>query len=255
MRLTVCHLDPSLSRDPGYLDELRAHLAGHPTDLLLLPEMPFTPWLPARPDANAAAWTAAAETHDRRVPELATLGVDAVVSTRPAVDRAGPRRNRAFLWTRDGGAAPIRDKHYLPEEDGYWEQSWYAPGPRSFETARAGAATLGVLICTELWFLEWARHYGRQGADLLCVPRATSGESRDKWLAGGRTAAVCSGAYCLSSNLVTGSNAGGPSFGWIVDPDGEVLATTSEAAPFATCAVDLEHARACKSTYPRYVAE
>ncbi len=42
-------------------------------------------------------------------------------------------------------------------------------------------------------------------------------------------------------------------FGWIIDPDGMVLATTSEKEPFITVEIDLEKAELAKGTYPRYV--
>jgi hypothetical protein len=40
--------------------------------------------------------------------------------------------------------------------------------------------------------------------------------------------------------------------GWIADPDGTVLATTSAVAPFQTVAIDLAVADEAKGTYPRY---
>ena len=77
-------------------------------------------------------------------------------------------------------------------------------------------------ICTELWFMEHARAYGQGGVHLLAVPRATPRETLDKWLAGGRAAAIVSGAFTLSSNSASRpadiANLGGQ--GWIVGPDG-----------------------------------
>jgi N-carbamoylputrescine amidase len=70
------------------------------------------------------------------------------------------------------------------------------------------------------------------------------------WLAGGRTAAVVAGAYAVSSNHGD-ERFGGQ--GWIVDPDGRVLAITSAEEPFVTVDVDLDGAEAAKRTYPRYV--
>jgi N-carbamoylputrescine amidase len=35
-------------------------------------------------------------------------------------------------------------------------------------------------MCTEMWFFEWARHFGAQGADVLATPRATGRGSIDK---------------------------------------------------------------------------
>ena len=85
----------------------------------------------------------------------------------------------------------------------------------------------------------------------------STSSSVDKWLAGGQTAAVCSGAYCLSSSLWTPKNdnvnLGGR--GWIIDPEGNILTTTDDINPFATIEINLEFARQSKATYPRYVPE
>lgn len=258
MRVTVCQLDPDAATSGSQLTRLADHVAAASTDFLLLPEMPFSTWLAADPVPDPARWAHAVEAHDRQVDRLAELDVDWVVGTRPIVNDVGSRRNQAFLWRADTDtAAPVREKYHLPDEDGYWEHTWYERGLRSFDTARAGDAIVGIQVCTEMWFMEWARHYAASRVDLLCVPRATPRGSIDTWLAGGRTAAVCSGAYCLSSNLSTtpgvGPDCGG--VGWVIDPDGEVLATTSDEEPFVTIDVDLEVARRSKSTYPRYVPE
>ena len=97
-----------------------------------------------------------------------------------------------------------------------------------------------------------------QGIDLLVCPRATPQSSAGKWLAGGRTAAVISGAFCLSSNF-SGPNIEGSEFGgtgWIIEPEeGEVLGVTSQSQPFVTTEINLEVAKKAKHTYPRYVKE
>src|SRR3712207_1883651 len=115
---------------------------------------------------------------------------------------------------------------------------------------RSRGARVGFLICTEMWFGERARAYGDQKAHLLAIPRCTPRESLDRWLAGGRTAAIVAGAYAISSNHAD-ERFGGR--GWIVDPDGDVLAVTSAAKPFVTVEIDLAAADAAKRTYPRYV--
>jgi N-carbamoylputrescine amidase len=80
----------------------------------------------------------------------------------------------------------------------------------------------------------------------------------DKWIAGGRAAAVVSGAFCLSSNL-KGPNTESIAFGgagWIIEPEeGSVLAVTSRDKPFLTVEIDLEHADKAKRTCPRYVSD
>ncbi len=107
------------------------------------------------------------------------------------------------------------------------------------------------MTCSDLWSMENAQSYGRAGVALIAVPRCM-GLGTDKWLAGKRVAAVVSGSCHISSNR-TGTRGvakfGG--MGWVVDPDGQVLATTSRAKPFVTVEIDREAAEKAKKTYPR----
>jgi N-carbamoylputrescine amidase len=257
VKVHVCQFDNRAEAMPGTLQRIAAHLAQHPGGLLLLPEMCFYPWLAATRQADAARWLAAVEAHAANILELGKHGAAAVIGTRPIVGDDGEFRNQAYLWTPEPRVLPLHEKYYLPDEPFYWEASWYRRGAKRFDSCEALEATIGVQICTEMWFFEWARHFARAGAELLCIPRATPHGTADKWIAGGRAAAVCSGAYCLSSNLWNPpggeADCGGP--GWIISPEGEVLALTDEDNPILSLDLDLELARSAKSTYPRYVAE
>ena len=258
MRITVCQLDPREDHIDTYLSALAEHVASENSAFVLLPEMCFSEWLAADNAPDPKRWAQAIDRHVQYIDNLQGLGAEAIVGTRPIVNRVGSRRNQAYLWTNAvTRPSPIREKYYLPDENGYWERSWYDRGLKSFETARFESARIGVLICTEMWFFEWARHYAASRVDLLCIPRATPHDSVDKWLAGGRVAAVCSGAYSISSNLwyPPGDTVNCGGVGWIIDPEGTILTTTSPDAPFATVAIDLDYSRMCKSTYPRYVSE
>ena len=151
----------------------------------------------------------------------------------------------------------MHDKAHLPDEKGYWEASWYGRGPRRFRAFKTARFRAGFLICTDLWFFGHSRRYGRQGVQLLLCPRATPRSTLDKWLAGGRAAAVVSGAFVLSSNKSAAEDhparLGGQ--GWVVGPDGDVLGLTSKEKPFLTLDLDLEEAERSKSSYPRYVRD
>ena len=257
MNVTVCELPT----DPGNLNDCWRRLARHTravhTDLVLLPEMPFHPWVPASPEADPAKWRRAVDAHRQWIGRLPELGAPWVAGTRPVL-RGGRPYNEGFVWSPTQGAVTAHTKRYLPDETGFWEASWYSRGQKAFEVIRCGEVRIGFLICTELWFADHARAYGRQGAHVIVCPRVTPAASTDKWLAGGRTAAVVSGAYCLSSNQ-TGPDVPGIDFGgtgWIIEPEeGIVLGTTSPDAPFLTMAIDPGQAQAAKTTYPRYVAE
>ena len=100
--------------------------------------------------------------------------------------------------------------------------------------------------------MEQARLYGKAQVHLIVTPRLTGAATLDKWLAGGRVAAILAGAFGLSSNRHDDAKGYGGQ-GWIVGPDGEVLALTTAAEPFATRDIDLSAAERAKHTYPRYV--
>jgi N-carbamoylputrescine amidase len=256
MRATVCQLRndaDSFAEDwPG----LVAHANEQRSQLVVLPEMPFHPWLCYTNEVDPTIWEQAVAAHDDflvRLPEL-----DAVVLGSRPVLLEGIPLNEGFIWSAAGGYRPVHYKYYLPDEPGFWEATWYRRSPSGdFTTAKTESLALGMMICTDMWFTQHARSYGQEGATILAVPRATPMTSRGRWVSGGATAAIVSGAFCLSSNRggldATGLEWAGA--GWICDPDGDMLTVTSEAMPFATVDIDLSTAEAAKETYPRYVLD
>ena len=250
MRTTVCQLRTAA----GALEEdwagLVAHVERERSDLVVLPEMCFAPWFAAERPTGDGPWTASVEAHERWLARLRELPA-AVLGSRP-VERAVGRRNEAFAADVGGPVRPLHDKSYLPDEPGFWEASWYERGDGGHAVTQVGGVRAGVLVCTELWFSEHARAFGRDGAHVVATPRCTPVATRDRWLAGGRACAVVSGAWSLSSNSAEPEHGGG---GWAIDPEGDVIATTAADRPWVTVDIDLDAADAAKALYPRYVPE
>jgi N-carbamoylputrescine amidase len=256
MRVTVCQLgDPAAALLADW-KALVAHVHHEKPQLVLLPELPFHPWIAWRPAFEPAVWTAAVAAHEAWKARLVELAPAAVVTTLP-VDTDGQRLNEAVLVDRHSGPRAIHAKRHLPDEKGAHEARWFDRGPGRFDLASCGDVRFGVLICSELWFFERARAYGRGGAQLLLVPRASMEASLERWRLAGRVAAISAGAYCLSSNRVGASPDGSPfgGQGWVFGPDGDVLGVTSAATPFVTVDVDLAVAEHAKTTYPRSLPE
>ena len=252
LKVTVCQMHNE--REPFAQDweQLVAHVRSEKSQLVLLPEMPFSPWFGTTAHFDVASWQAAVTTHERWLQRLPELAPAHVLSSRP-INRNGRRLNEGFLWQPSTGYHSIHVKYYLPNEEGVWEASWYQRGEGDFTPIESQSARIGMLICSELWALEQARAYGQLGAHLLVTPRMTQGATADKWLVGGRAAAILAGAFSLSSNRVStrGASEDFGGTGWVVDPDGKVLAVTSSQHPFITVEINAWQAEQAKHTYPR----
>ena len=253
MRVTVCELPHEPAALAAAWAALCEHTAAQQSELVLLPELAMVEpvWDSERFDFTR--WSAIETLSDIQLRRLPALRAEFAVGTRP-IRRNGRRLNQGYLWSAApvSGVQPLRSKYFLPEERGTWEATWFDRGNREFPVYRAGRASFGLNICTELWAVETYASYAAAGVELLLSPRATSLATTSKWLALGAVAAMRSGAFSLSSNRLDATGACGGR-GWIIDPDGNVLAITSAAEPFATVDVDLAKAAKAKESYPRSV--
>lgn len=254
MKLSICQLPNELSPDhPAWFD-LLARIEQLQPDLAVLNEMPFGGWLASKTTLQSDLASASVYAHERALAALHEMPT-AVLSSRPV---PGPHKlsNEAFL-VADGVYTPVHHKHYFPQEPGFYEDSWFAPQRPGFDVVDYRGLRIGVLLCTELMFTEWARHYRRQGAHVLVVPRA-SGTAMHFWDTAAAMAAIVSGCYVLSSNRVSAKGEVDPCFGgrgFAYSPTGQLLAATSSAIPFACVEIDLACVADAQKNYPCYVRE
>ncbi len=246
MKITVCQLHhESLAAD---WDRLVRHVGAQRSELVLLPEMPFFAWFPVAQKFDFRTWSNALAAHDEWERRLSGLDPAIAVGTRP-VNYGDVRYSAGFMWKQDEGIIQtLHAKSRLCNEAGAWESGWYDAAVPDFEPAMVGAAVVGMLIGPELWTPGQAQLYGEGGVQIIAVPRAdyrgdpAAPGAGDEWLAAGRAAAKAAGAYCISSTRST--RAGAPAgAGWIVSPDGQVLASTSADEPVVTLDIGLAPVR------------
>jgi predicted amidohydrolase len=224
-------------------------------DILITNEMPFGFWQPIRRPFDIQAAREWAALHERALDTLSRLPVAAVISSRP-VFTDNRLVNEAFVL-REGRYDFIHQKHYFPSEAGWEEEAWFELQRPGFDVIKIAGIEVGVLICTELMFVEKARHLGRAGADLIAVPRATGVDHR-MWRTAASMAGIASGACIVSSNRVgnlPGSNLVFGGGGFTVDSDGLEIAVTSDEHPAITLEIDATLTAASKCRYPVYVKE
>jgi len=257
MKVTVCELSDNEDNFVKDWNALKTHLDENKPDLLLLPEMPFCKWIASEAKVNEAVKQESVAKHERWMSELEKLNTKFVVYSKPVID-GDKFYNTAFVFQPGTSHRKIHTKSFFPEEAHFWEQTWFdAEEPKTFEVLRIGGIKTGVLLCTEMWFTQYARVYGKQGADLLLCPRATGAGSVEQWIRCGQTLSVISGAYCLSSNrsgFSDGFQWGGN--GWIAEPmTGNLLGKTNIGEKFVTIEIDPDKSRTAKTDYPLYVKE
>lgn len=253
MKLSVCQLPDGLSLDhPAWADLLRRIEIDRP-GIAVLNEMPFGNWIADGETFDPALAKASVQDHERALPVLMNMATP-VLSSRPV---PGPQKlsNEAFLIA-DGRYQPIHHKHFFPQEPGFFEDAWFAPQLSGFNVVEHRGLKIGVLLCTELMFNEWARHYRRQGAQVIVVPRA-SGASQ-KWYTAAAMAAIVSGCYVLSSNRAPAEKDHDSNFagrGFAYSPAGELLAETSPSTPLVSVEIDIATVAEAQRSYPCYVRE
>lgn len=254
MRITVCQLGDTQDEFLASWYLLVDHVQKSNPDLVLLPEMPFYPWFVHKRQYDPEIWKKAVSAHEQSERFIQELSPASVLGTKP-INEGNRRYNQAFLWTPQSRFQAAHTKYHLPDEDGFWEKTWYHRGDGVFAPIPYLKAQIGFLICSDIWFFEHSRAYGKKGVHIIACPRATPKSTLDKWLAGGRTSAVVSGAFCISSNKFSQHTPYLGGLGWVTDPEGHVMGVTSRKQPFLTAEIDPNLADHAKHTYPRYVSD
>jgi len=254
VKISVCQLPDELTPADLAWKRFTRRIEQDRPDIALLGEMPFGPWIARENRFVESLASAGVEANESSLATLAALPA-AVISSRP-VRNANMLANEAFLIA-DGDYRAIHHKHYFPQEPGFFESSWFSPARTGFDVVEHLGVRIGVLLCTELLFSEWARHYRRQGAHVIVCPRA-SGTAMAHWDAAASMAAIVSGCYVLSSNRASRSAGSEPRFGgrgFAYSPTGELIGETSEAVPFLCVDIDKRRVAEAQRNYPCYVRE
>lgn len=254
--LAVCEVPCDLAPGTEAWLGLAATIRQMAPEFVLLGEMPFGRWLAAAAAPNHEQLQESIQVHDAAATHFTALNVSVVLGSRPVLEN-GNAINQAFAWTAEHGAIPVHSKQFFPDERDFFEARWFRRGQQRFQLLDVDGLKIGFLICTEVMFTEWARFYGRQGAHLLVVPRATEKAFAGRWQTAIAMAAIASGCYVASSNRA-GIDRHGIEFGggaWIFDPDGTLLAEATGPGAAAAVEIDRVVAERAKSSYPRYVPE
>ncbi len=254
LRIAFVEWPENFSTNGAAWEQVKQSVTAVRPDILVTNELPFGPWIAENPSFDKDRAALSIRAHEEGLQGLVSLDVPAIISSRP-VWNGNRLANEAYVLER-GEARPLHRKQYFPNEPGWFESEWYAGDDSGFVVAEVQGLKVGVLLCTEAMFNEHARAYGRDGAGLIVIPRA-SGLNLESWKIAGAMASLVSGAYVVSSNRV-GKSTGGTQFGgggYAYGPGGQLLAMTNSTQPVQMIELDPEQVAAAQRDYPCYVPE
>ncbi len=182
---------------------------------------------------------------------------------------AGLYHNTAVVLEKDGSIAGIYRKMHIPDDPGYHEKFYFAPGDLGFNPINTSVGKLGILICWDQWYPEAARMMALAGADIIIYPTAIGYDPGDNlgeknrqltaWMTVQQGHAIANGIPIMSVNRIgfeadpsqatSGIDFWGNSF--VAGPLGEILSQASATTDELLCTdIDLDRSEKVRQIWP-----
>lgn len=172
----------------------------------------------------------------------------------------GLYHNTAIVFDSDGSIAGKYRKMHIPDDPGFYEKFYFAPGDMGFNPIETSLGKLGVLVCWDQWYPEAARLMALAGAEILIYPTAIGwnpdddaeerARQREAWITVQRGHAVANSLPVVTVNRTgfeedpSGQTSGidfwGSSF--VAGPQGELLYLAPDNAQ-AEVIIDVDRER------------
>jgi N-carbamoylputrescine amidase len=171
---------------------------------------------------------------------------EGVVVLASLFERRGPGvyHNTLAIIDADGSLLGVYRKMHIPDDPGYYEKYFFAPGDTGFRAFDTRFGRIGGLVCWDQWYPEAARLTALRGALALFYPTAIGWhpeekdrfgeEQQDAWVTVQRGHAVANGVYVAVVNRVGHEvpPGGGPGIefwgnSFVAGPMGELLCRAS----------------------------
>ncbi len=249
--------------------ELIGQAAFAGADLVVLPELHRTPYFCK---SQQARFFDQAEPLDG--PTFQALSNSAkehdvvVVGSIFEARQAGLASNTAIVVEKTGAMAGHYRKMHIPDDPGYNEKYYFAPGDLGFEPIDTSVGRLGVLVCWDQWFPEAARLMALAGAEVLIYPTAigwdptdTADEQArqlDAWRIMHQAHAIANGLPVVACNRIGYEHDpdGGhhPAHFWghslIAGQQGELIAEANDQATLLMGTVDIARTDQVRRAWP-----
>lgn len=110
------------------------------------------------------------------------------------------------------GLSGIYRKAHIPDDPGFYEKYYFAPGDLGYRVFDTPFGRIGVLVCWDQWYPEAARLVALQGASVIFYPTAIGwhpaekekygAAQKDAWRTIQRGHAIANGVYVAAVNRI-----------------------------------------------------
>ncbi len=181
----------------------------------------------------------------------------------PFFERRAPGlyHNALMVIGREGNRRGIYRKKHIPDDPGFYEKYYFAPGEDPYRVYDTGPLRIGPLICWDQWFPEAARITALKGAELLIYPTAigalpeedeeTEQAYLEAWTTIQRSHAIANGCFVAAINRVGtegGTRFWGQSF--VAGPFGEILGRAGTGEEILLVELDRSAIERQRRTWP-----
>lgn len=180
----------------------------------------------------------------------------------------GLYHNTAVVFEKDGSIAGKYRKMHIPDDPGFYEKFYFAPGDMGFEPIKTSVGLLGVQVCWDQWYPEGARLMALHGADILIYPTAIGWDpidcneekmrQLDAWITVQRGHAIANGLPVIAVNRCgfeknpadpkSGIEFWGNSF--VCGPQGEMLYKASTDETVEVVDIDTDRSESVRRIWP-----
>ncbi|HEY9886354.1 MAG TPA: carbon-nitrogen hydrolase [Vampirovibrionales bacterium] len=239
------------------------------SQLIVLQELFASPYFCQ--EENSKHFSYAEQSSSERLKQFAEIAKKLkIVLVYPFFEKraAGLYHNSVHVIESDGSIAGTYRKMHIPDDPGFYEKYYFAPGDLGFEPIETSVGKLGLLICWDQWFPEAARIMALKGAELLIYPTAigwepeatesTKKKELEAWQIIQRSHSVANNLPMLSCNRVGLENLGESSINFwgssfITGSQGEILSQASldkEEIIYAT--IDKQQTEITRQAWPYF---
>jgi predicted amidohydrolase len=171
-RIGLVQMSMASSKDSNLSKAVKmiCEAADRGASVVCLPELFATRYFPTEREAHPRPETVPGPTTARLSEEAKRDGVVLVGGS--ILERSGAKSyNTSVVFSEKGAILGKYRKVHLPQDEHYYEQSYFSPGDR-YTVVETSVGRIGVLVCFDQWYPEAARINRLMGAQILFYPTA-----------------------------------------------------------------------------------